>query len=92
MTPTDLWQFHQTPYSDDPENGLVMSRPSGVCTVSMSQIDISNHSQTIDFQYYELESNTPSNCSFEYGFAETATQNTKPATQNNEYTEGGIFY
>ena len=51
---TDLWQFHKTERLDEPENALLMHRPSGVQTVSLTQIIISNQLQTIKFQYNEL--------------------------------------
>jgi hypothetical protein len=52
--PDDIWQFHKTEQKDDPENGILMRRPSGVQTVSLTQLIISNQSQTIKFQYNEL--------------------------------------
>ena len=51
---TDLWQFHKTERPDEPENALLMRRATGVQTVSLTQIIISNHLQTIKFQYNEL--------------------------------------
>ena len=54
VQPTDLWQFHKTERPDEPENALVMQRPTGVQTVSLTQIIISNQVQTIKFQYNEL--------------------------------------
>jgi hypothetical protein len=54
LTAVDLWQFHKTRHSEEPTNGFLMQRPSGVQTVSMSQISISNQLQTIKFQYNEL--------------------------------------
>jgi hypothetical protein len=39
---------------DEPENSILMYRPTGVQTVSITQMIISNHSQTIQFQYNEL--------------------------------------
>jgi Transport and Golgi organisation 2 len=51
---TDLWQFHQTQKAEQPENSILMHRPAGPCTVSMTQLHYSFHSQIIDFQYNEL--------------------------------------
>lgn len=51
---TDLWQFHKTERPDEPENALMMRRPTGVQTVSLTQIIISNQLQTIKFQYNEF--------------------------------------
>ena len=74
----DLWQFHQTGGSFDPENGLRMSRPWGVKTVSTAQIIISQ--QDINFQYYELENNAiiHQNLDFEpeYAFETTSDPQT----------------
>jgi hypothetical protein len=54
LSAVDLWQFHKIPNLDDPINGILMRRPSGVQTVSLSQITISHQSQTIKLQYNEL--------------------------------------
>ncbi|MDZ7877029.1 MAG: NRDE family protein [Saprospiraceae bacterium] len=54
ITATDIWTFHKTRSTVEPENGLIMQRASGVETVSMTQLTISNLSQTIQFQYNEL--------------------------------------
>jgi hypothetical protein len=50
----DLWAFHQTTDALMPENALLMQRPNGPCTVSISQLDFHFLSQTIDFKYHEL--------------------------------------
>jgi hypothetical protein len=54
LNAVDIWKFHKTPKLDEPENGILMYRPTGVQTVSITQMIISNHSQTIQFQYNEL--------------------------------------
>jgi Transport and Golgi organisation 2 len=54
LTAVDLWKFHKTPSLIEPENGILMHRNSGVQTVSMTQLTISNPLQTIKFQYNEL--------------------------------------
>jgi Transport and Golgi organisation 2 len=65
---SDLWQFHQTPDADKPENGILMRRPLGQpSTVSISQITYSFSPQTIDFQYYELGEHKISKHQFSYG-------------------------
>ena len=53
----DMWQLHKTEQKEEPENGFLMRRPSGVQTVSLTQITISNKVQTIKFQYNELGTN-----------------------------------
>lgn len=64
---TDLWQFHQTPNVEKPENGILMRRPLGQpSTVSISQITYSFSSQLIDFQYYELGEHNISKHQFSY--------------------------
>jgi Transport and Golgi organisation 2 len=50
----NLWQFHLTPNDEAPEKGILMHRPSGPSTVSITQLNYSFSSQLIDFQYYEL--------------------------------------
>jgi hypothetical protein len=65
---TELWNFHQTPNLEKPENGILMKRPLGQpSTVSIAQITYSLTSQTIDFQYYELGEHNISNHQFSYG-------------------------
>ena len=64
---SDLWAFHQKPHSEKPENGILMHRPSGPCTVSISQFNYFYSSQIIDFQYYELGKNDISHHRFAYG-------------------------
>jgi hypothetical protein len=65
---TDLWNFHETPNLEKPENGILMKRSEGQpSTVSIAQITYSLTSQTIDFQYYELGNNNISNRQFAYG-------------------------
>jgi hypothetical protein len=54
ITASDIWGFHRTRSTDEPENGIIMQRASGVETVSMTQLTISNTLQTIKFQYHEL--------------------------------------
>jgi Transport and Golgi organisation 2 len=49
-----LWLFHQTPHIEEPENGILMHRPLGPQTVSITQLNYLFSSQIIDFQYYEL--------------------------------------
>jgi Transport and Golgi organisation 2 len=51
----NFWNFHKTPNAEMPENGILMHRSSGVCTVSISQLTYNFLSQTIDFQYNELD-------------------------------------
>ncbi len=50
----DIWNFHQTPNALMPENALLMQRPSGVQTVSISQLNYDFLTQNIDFKYHEL--------------------------------------
>ncbi len=64
---TDLWAFHQTPKIDEPENGILMQRSSGPCTVSISQFNYFYSSQIIDFQYYELGKHDINHQRFAYG-------------------------
>jgi hypothetical protein len=54
ITAADIWNFHKTRNSDEPENGFVMQRGSGVQTVSMTQLTISNQLEKMKFQYNEL--------------------------------------
>jgi hypothetical protein len=49
-----LWLFHQTPHIEEPENGILMHRPLGPVTVSVTQLNYYFSSQNIDFQYHEL--------------------------------------
>lgn len=53
-TSEDIWNFHQTPNALSPENALLMQRPSGVQTVSISQLNCNFLTQNIDFKYHEL--------------------------------------
>jgi Transport and Golgi organisation 2 len=62
-----LWQFHQTPNVEAPENGILMRRPSGPITVSITQLNYIFSSQTIDFQYYELGEPKDSHHHIAYG-------------------------
>lgn len=55
-TPQHLWQFHKTPNDVMPENGILMQRASGPCTVSISQLNFDFFTQIINFNYHELES------------------------------------
>jgi hypothetical protein len=50
----DLWSFHLTPNDSMPENAILMQRPSGVQTVSISQLNYDFLTQKIDFKYHEL--------------------------------------
>ncbi len=54
LSAKDIWQFHKTPNLDEPFNGFLMKRPSGVQTVSLAQLTISNTFKIIKFQYNEL--------------------------------------
>lgn len=49
-----LWKFHTTSNVEIPENALLMHRPSGVQTVSISQLNYNFLTQIIDFKYHEL--------------------------------------
>ncbi len=69
LTAVDLWKFHKTPSSIEPENGILMHRNSGVQTVSMTQLTISNPSQTIKFQYNELGNKDIYRREISFGFA-----------------------
>jgi hypothetical protein len=62
-----LWLFHQTPNKDAPENGILMRRPSGPETVSMTQLNYSFSSQIINFQYYEFGEHNISHHQIRYG-------------------------
>ena len=64
---SDLWDFHQTPHSEAPEKGILMHRPLGPSTVSITQLNYSFSSQLIDFQYYELGKHDISHLQFAYG-------------------------
>jgi Transport and Golgi organisation 2 len=67
LNTSHLWLFHQTPHEEEPENGILMRRPSGQpCTVSISQITYSFSPQIIDFQYYELGEHKISKHQFSY--------------------------
>ncbi len=57
LTPTDLWQFHQTGGVGDLENALHMKRDSGVETVSQAQILLSFTTSQIQFHYHEFKNN-----------------------------------
>jgi uncharacterized protein with NRDE domain len=63
----NLWQFHLTPNEEAPEKGILMHRPSGPSTVSITQLNYSFSSQLIDFQYYELGKHDISHLQFAYG-------------------------
>ncbi len=54
ITAKSLWRFHNITNIDMPENALLMKRPSGVQTVSISQLNYNFLTQTIDFTYHEL--------------------------------------
>lgn len=62
-----LWLFHQTPHKEKPENGILMHRPKGPQTVSITQLNYLFSSQTIDFQYYELGEHNISHHQIPYG-------------------------
>jgi hypothetical protein len=62
----NLWQFHKTPNDETPEKGILMHRPSGPSTVSITQLNYSFSSQLIDFQYYELGKHDISHRQFAY--------------------------
>jgi Transport and Golgi organisation 2 len=64
---SDLWQFHKNKNEDAPEKGILMSRPSGPSTVSITQLNYSFSSQLIDFQYYELGNHDISHHQFAFG-------------------------
>ena len=67
-----LWLFHQTPHIDEPEIGILMRRPLGAATVSITQLNYLYSSQTIDFQYYELGEHNFSHHQIPYGQATLA--------------------
>jgi Transport and Golgi organisation 2 len=64
---SDLWQFHKNKNEEAPEKGILMSRPSGPSTVSITQLNYSFSSQLIDFQYYELGNHDISHHQFAFG-------------------------
>jgi hypothetical protein len=64
---SDLWQFHKTKNEEAPEKGILMSRPLGPSTVSITQLNYSFSSQLIDFKYYELGNHDISHHQFAYG-------------------------
>ena len=64
---SDLWQFHKTENKNAPEKGILMHRPLGPSTVSITQLNYSFSSQLIDFQYYELGKHDISHLQFAYG-------------------------
>ena len=64
-----LWLFHQTPHAEAPENGILMRRPSGPETVSVTQLNYFFSSQNIDFQYHELGQHTIIHYPIPYGQA-----------------------
>jgi hypothetical protein len=66
-TAADLWQFHETPKMEETENGILMYRPKGPSTVSITQLNYSFSSQLIDFQYYELKEHDIIQHQFAYG-------------------------
>jgi hypothetical protein len=66
ITAEDLWQFHKTPNENEPEKGILMYRPMGPSTVSISQFNYSFSSQLIDFQYHELGKHDFSHRQFAY--------------------------
>ncbi|MBL7814776.1 MAG: NRDE family protein [Saprospiraceae bacterium] len=51
----NLWQLHNTRNSAMPDNAFVMRRPSGVQTVSISQLNYDFFEQSVKFTYHELE-------------------------------------
>jgi Transport and Golgi organisation 2 len=63
----NLWQFHKTTNEEAPEKSILMRRPLGPSTVSITQLNYSFSSQLIDFQYYELGKQDISHCQFTYG-------------------------
>jgi hypothetical protein len=63
----NLWHFHKKPNHDAPEKGILMYRPFGPSTVSITQLNYSFSSQLIDFQYYELGKQDINNRQFAYG-------------------------
>lgn len=65
----DFWQFHQTPHIEAPENGILMRRPLGPVTVSMTQLNYDFSSQNIHFKYYELGEYSSIQQDFPYGQA-----------------------
>lgn len=62
-----LWRFHQTPDLEAPENGILMRRPSGVETVSMTQLNYLFSSQVINFRYDEFGQHDVSHHQIPYG-------------------------
>lgn len=84
ITATDVWDFHKTAKKEEPENGLLMCRPTGVRTVSISQINFSKASQKIDFQYNELENEKIVRHQFSFGNASKAvyTEGVSPREKN----------
>jgi hypothetical protein len=69
LSAVDLWKFHKTPNLIEPENGILMQRNSGVQTVSLTQLTISNDLQTIKFQYNELGNKEIYRREFSFGHA-----------------------
>ena len=63
----NLQQFHQTPHTEEPQNGILMHRPFGPETVSITQLNYLFSSQIIDFEYYELGEHIISKYQFSYG-------------------------
>jgi hypothetical protein len=64
-----LWQFHQIPNAEAPETGILMRRPSGPETVSVTQLNYHFSSQKIDFQYHELGQHNIIHYNIPYGQA-----------------------
>ena len=63
--PHDLWSFHQTSNDSMPENALLMHRPTGVQTVSISQLHSDFLTEKIDFKYHELGKYTTNQYQFD---------------------------
>ena len=61
----DLWSFHLTPNDIMPENAILMQRPSGVQTVSISQLNYDFLTQKVDFTYHELGKDATSQYEFD---------------------------
>ena len=64
-TADNIWYFHQTPNALIRENALLMQRPSGVQTVSISQLNYDFLTQNIDFKYHELGKYITTKCQFD---------------------------
>jgi hypothetical protein len=73
----NIWKFHQTGGQHDPENALCMQRPTGVETVSITQISLST--LNLKFKYYERRNHALYNWQLQFA--------TNKACQQSEFQD-----